>query len=282
MSHALPVSRFHADPSQCTRCGLCVADCPANIIRLESGGVPRITPEDDADCIYCQHCLAICPVAAISVAGKIPGDSRPLEKTGAADAAAIERAIYARRSVRKFAAEPVDAATIRRILNVVAHAPTAVNARDLHSTVVSGADAMAALRKRTCEALASLGERLPEDVRWMGSVARQWLDGGADGIFRDAPHLIVMTGGPNQVHTKVDSVIALSYFDLYASAQGIGTTWCGMFDTVLRIVPESKTWLGIPEEREIGYAMLFGKAAVRYARTAQHGPADVDIVERLL
>ena len=31
--------------------------------------------------------------------------------------------------------------------------------------------------------------------------------------------------------------------------------------------------LGIPEDHLIGYVMVFGKPAVHYARTVQHGPA---------
>ncbi len=122
---------------------------------------------------------------------------------------------------------------------------------------------------------------IPEDQRWIVSVARSWLDGGEDGIFRNAPHVIVVTGGKGQIHTKVDSVIALSYFELAAVSLGVGTTWCGMFDNVLRSVPESRKWLGIPGDHDIGYTMLFGNARVRYARSAQHGPASLNMVKGL-
>lgn len=279
MSAELPLSLFRVDADKCTGCGLCVADCPGGILALENS-LPRMKPEDDGDCLACQHCLAICPVAAVSVAGRNPADSRPTEYDRL-DPAAIERVIFARRSVRRFAPGIVEPETIRRLLDAANHAPTAVNARDLHFTVVSGAEAMGELRKRSCERLVALGDALPEDRRWIADVARDWLNGGEDGIFRDAPHVVVATGGKGQVHAKVDSVIALSYFEFLAVAQGVGTTWCGMFDTVLRSVPESRRWLGIPEDHEIGYTMLFGPAGVRYARSAQHAPADVTIVGEL-
>ena len=176
----------------------------------------------------------------------------------------------------------MDEQTLRRVLDIVNHAPTAVNARDLHFTVVSGMDAMADLRKRTCEALVTNAARIAAHSQWIVAVAQSWLDGGEDGIFRNAPHVIVVSGGKGQILPKIDGVIALSYFDLYASSLGIGTTWCGMFDTVLRQVPESRRWLGIPDDHEIGYAMLFGKAGIRYARSAQHAPADATILKGLV
>ncbi|MDR2893058.1 MAG: nitroreductase family protein [Deltaproteobacteria bacterium] len=264
------------DPKKCTGCGLCIADCPTRIIKMENG-IPGIKPENDDECIVCQHCLAICPTAAVTVGGKLPANSRALE---AVDATALEMAILARRSVRQFSGE-VDEQTLRRVMDIVNHAPTAVNARDLHFTIVSGMEAMAELRKRTCEALIKDAARIDASRQWIVSVARLWLNRGVDGIFRNAPHIVVVSCGKEQVHPKVDSVIALSYFDLYASSLGIGTTWCGMFDTVLRQLPESRSWLGIPDDHEIGYAMLFGKTGVRYARAAQHSPAGVKILKGL-
>ena len=277
MTNELPVSRFRADPGKCTACGLCVADCPARIIELENS-VARVAPANDADCIGCQHCLAICPTAAVTVVGKNPADSRRVER---ADPVALERAILGRRSVRQFAAGNVAPETFRRVVDIVAHAPTGVNMRELRLSVVLDRDVMDGLRRRVCEALAGLGDRVDEEQRWIVDLARDWLNGGADGIFRDAPHVVVASAGPGQVCKIPDCLIALSYFDLYASVNGIGTTWCGMFDAVLRLVPESRKWMGIPDDHEIGYAMLFGPAGVRYARSAQHDPADVNVVERL-
>ncbi len=277
MSTALPLSRFRVDAEKCTGCGLCAGDCPAEILEM-AGGVPAMKPENDGECLACQHCLAICPAAAVSVAGRNSADSRPVETL---DAAAVDRVVFARRSVRKFAPEPVAAETIRELIDIAAHAPTAVNARDLHFTVVSGHDAMRELRRRGCERLVALRNTLPEERRWIADAAQVWLNGGPDGIFRDAPHAVVVSGGSGQVHTKVDSVIALSYFEFCAVARGIGTVWCGMFDTMLRSVPESRTWLGIPGDREIGYTMLFGNPGIRYARSAQYGPASLHMVDRI-
>ena len=69
---------FVVDMQRCTRCGLCVADCPARIITLPDDGYPKIPREKEGSCYRCQHCLAICPPGAVSILGLKPTDSRPL------------------------------------------------------------------------------------------------------------------------------------------------------------------------------------------------------------
>ncbi len=92
---------------------------------------------------------------------------------------------------------------------------------------------------------------------------------------------MVVSGGPQGACKIPDCLIALSYFDLYAQANGIGTTWCGIIDTVLRFYPEIRKWLGLPDDHELGYAMLFGPAGVTYPRAAQHPAEDVFVVDAL-
>lgn len=52
------------DESICVKCGLCVRECPRQIIRKEQGGFPEISPDE---CIGCGACRSICPVQAISI-----------------------------------------------------------------------------------------------------------------------------------------------------------------------------------------------------------------------
>ncbi|MCD8141278.1 MAG: nitroreductase family protein [Planctomycetaceae bacterium] len=277
MSTALPLSQFHADPAKCTACGQCVLDCPAHIIHVVDG-VATVKPEDDAECIGCQHCLAICPYAAVSVVGKKPEDSLP---TGTCDPEALDRLIRSRRSVRQFTPGVVDPALLNQILETVSHAPTGVNMRDLLFTVVHAPEAMDALRDKLYSTLIEKAASIPPDYAWLVERAKLWVDEEVDATFRTAPHLLVVTAGPEQVCKVADCVIALSYFDLYAQANGIGTTWCGMMEGILRWFPESRSWLGIPDNHEIGYAMLFGPQGVRYPRTAQHDAAAIRFVEKV-
>jgi len=50
--------------SVCVKCGLCVMECPRQIISKEEGSFPQISSED---CIGCGTCQAVCPVQAITI-----------------------------------------------------------------------------------------------------------------------------------------------------------------------------------------------------------------------
>lgn len=268
----MPVSCFHADPEKCTACGACVKDCPTEIIEIRDN-IAVVVPERNAECIGCQHCLAICPVAAASVEGRLPEDSRPVAPF---DPVGLDNLIRSRRTVRKFAPGTVDRDLLQRVLETVMYAPTGCNARNLRYTIVYEKTKMDAVREATCRAMVDYAERNPDTSDWiLMDYARKWLNGGQDRIFRGAPHLLVVTAGPEQVCKAADCLIALSYFDLYATANGIGTVWCGAFDGVMRMIPESRRWLDIPEDHELGYAMLFGPNGTHYPRTIQRDIGDV-------
>ena len=70
--------KFTVDPVLCTRCGMCVRDCPAQIIKQDGAALPDIAEDQELQCYQCQHCLAICPTAALSILGRNPADSLPL------------------------------------------------------------------------------------------------------------------------------------------------------------------------------------------------------------
>ena len=278
-AHILPISRFSADPEKCIACGLCVRDCPAGIIVITEQ-TASIPPENDGDCIGCQHCLAACPTAAVSVMGKKPGDSLSLADFEP-DAENLETLMRGRRSVRQFMPEPVPVDVLKRLLEITSYAPTGVNARRRRFTVIRERAVMDAFRERICRKLADSAASIPEEASWMVEMADDWLSGGDDGIFRSAPHLLMASTAADSPCSDVDAVIALSYFDLIAQANGVGTVWAGMVHNILRFFPECREWLGIPADHVIGYAILFGIPTVDYARTAQYGPEEVVMLESL-
>ena len=54
----------HVDENTCIQCGLCVGECPREIIIKEFGEFPIISEDK---CIGCGKCASVCPVHAISM-----------------------------------------------------------------------------------------------------------------------------------------------------------------------------------------------------------------------
>lgn len=269
---------FKVSKADCTVCGLCVADCPANIIAMENG-YPAVNADREARCYKCEHCLAICPTGAISILGVDPARSTPI-KDAFPTATQMEALIKGRRAVRRYKDEDLDPALIQKLLDVAWHAPTGKNDRKVRLTVIDNKDVLARFRSETLDALERVADagKLPPGMERFAEFARLWKKDKVDILFRGAPHLLVASAPKDCACPQADCFIALSYFELYAQAQGVGTVWDGLFKWTTEIIPQLQKRLGIPDDHVIGYAMAFGSPAVRYTRTVQHAPANISRV----
>jgi nitroreductase/NAD-dependent dihydropyrimidine dehydrogenase PreA subunit len=268
--------QFEINQGKCISCGLCVADCPARIIAMVDG-TPAIAPENRATCYKCQHCLAVCPTAAVSILGLRPEDSLQLNGV-LPNPDLMETLIKGRRSVRHYQQENLDPALLERLLQVAWYAPTGINSRQVRFTVVDDRAKLAALHEEIMAGMSRLVQNnvLPAGLEFMANIVQLWEEKGVDTFFRGAPHLLIASAPQDGVSPLPDCLIALSYFDLFAQANGVGTLWDGLAKIALNdLVPETRKTLGIPEDHLVGYAMVFGKPAVHYPRGVQRGPANI-------
>lgn len=263
---------FEVNRERCTRCGSCSQDCPSRIIAMDDDGFPSIASEKEPSCLRCEHCLAICPTGAISILGYSPEASLSL-KGGYPDPLQLETLIKGRRSVRRYKPENLDPSLLDRLLDVAWHAPTGVNSRQVRFTVLDDRLKVARLRDEVMDGLMRLDREgaLPPSKAYYTRFIRIWEKHGVDLIFRDAPHLLIASAPKSLSTPKEDCMIALTCFELYAQAQGIGTLWNGLVTWAIdQLLPDSRRSLGIPDDHLFGYAMIFGKPAVHYMRTVQH------------
>lgn len=261
---------FKIDKAKCTQCGLCAADCPTLVINPKSE-FPEIKEGKEEQCIKCQHCLAICPTGALSIWGKDPADSIAVEKN-VIEPEALSKLVKTRRSIRRFKSEAVEQEVIHELLATAAYAPTGHNKNAVLFSVIDDQNELAKLREKTYAAIKRVFEegKLPERMAFMNDFQRLWYSKQVDVLFRNAPHLLIASA-PNTIATpETDGAIALTYFELLANSKGIGTLWNGFIKWILRdIVPELKTEVGIPEDHVIAGVLIFGKPAVKYARSVQ-------------
>jgi len=270
---------FTVNRQTCTRCGQCVADCPARIIAMEEG-VPTIAADKGSPVSRGQHGLSGARAGAVSILGVRPAGSRPLNGN-LPDPDKLETLIKGRRSVRRYLPENLEPELLQRLLDVAWHAPTGMNSRDVLFTVVDDRAKLAELRDRVMSGLGRLvrEERLPEGMEFFADFVRLWEEKGVDILFREAPHLLIASAPVQSASPVPDCLIALSYFELFAQSMGVGTVWNGLTKWAVNdLLPETRQSLGIPDDHAIGYVMSFGRPAFRYHRTVQHGPARINRV----
>jgi nitroreductase/NAD-dependent dihydropyrimidine dehydrogenase PreA subunit len=273
---------FKVNEDRCITCGQCVADCPAGCIVMEKGEFPVIP--DEKKCIGCQHCLAVCPTGAISIMGVDPDDSMDLQYE-MPTVHSLETLIKGRRSVRHYKKQPLEAATIKKLLEIAWHAPTGTNAQGVLFTATMTREATEALGK---EIYARLGQMIPgldpeKDTlahKYMRMAYGAYTEHGADVILRGAPHILIASAPGKIAVPTVDCVIALTHFELMAQTMGVGAVWDGMLTWCLaEFFPDLAERLGVPKAHKIGYCMVFGRPAVKYHRTVQRVPAKMNLVE---
>jgi len=265
---------FKVDEKTCTKCGLCVKDCPAVIIKMEDGGLPFIKAEDETKCYKCQHCLAVCPTASISILGVKPEDCIPAGEKPSPDK--VEALIRNRRTVRSYKDENVDPEKLSYLFKVAANAPTGKNDRQTTLHVIDNKEEMNKFREKvysTIEKMDSEG-KLTGEYSFFGTVAKMYR-GGNDIVFRGAPHLVVSSAPKTAASPVADGFIVLSYIELMASSMGLGTVWLGFLMYIFSFAPELKKELNIPEDHDISYPMLIGEPSVKHQRGVVRDDIDI-------
>lgn len=249
----------------CTGCGLCVAACPASLVRQAAPGTPPVALAGrEAHCIRCGHCAVVCPTGAFRHA-QLPQDGfSPLRRKELPDLAAVRRLLMARRSCRNYAPQPIPRDELLGLIEAVRHAPTGHNARDVGYVIVGGPERMDVLRQGVLEWMAAEVAAGTERaaVLHLAGAARAAAK-GKDVIFRGAPHVVVAYAPEQSISPALDAAIAASWLELAAAAGGYGACWCGYLVFALDAHPPLGQLLGIPQGHKGYAALLLGTPAIR-------------------
>jgi nitroreductase/NAD-dependent dihydropyrimidine dehydrogenase PreA subunit len=269
---------FEIDKEKCVRCGKCSKDCVSQIIKINSKNFPTINAVDEKFCIKCQHCLAICPVGAISILNKTPKNSEICENFPSDEQ--LLKLIKSRRSIRHYEPENLPLETMEKLKNMLKYPPTGCNHHKLHFSIIEDVEVMNRFRNRTNNKIKKMFLAAGENIvtKKFARYKKAFLEGN-DVIYRNAPHLIVVSSPINAPCANEDGIISLSYFELYAQSLGVGTLWCGFAQLCLKIFPDLCEFLEIPDNYKPVYVMLFGSTKTKYVRTTQPEEYDITTVK---
>ena len=264
--------KFEINREECIKCGLCIKDCVTDAIEQDNQGFPQMTSKDS--CINCQHCFAICPKGAIKFD---ENEAQNAESTNYDDILSL---IKSRRSVRQYKHENVSEEKLSKLKAMLKYIPTGCNSHSLHFSVVEDLAAMDEIRdKVNSKILNSFVYKIFAPIFNKFSKTKDALKNGEDIIFRNAPHMIVVSSPVTAPCATEDPIIALSYFELYAQHLGLGTCWCGFGQISVKLFPEICDILQIPKGYVPVGVMLFGEPAIKYQRIIQPKPYVISSVK---
>ncbi len=235
----------------CTKCNLCVLDCPAGIIKLSNDGAEIVSQ----GCIKCGHCVAICPKKCIVITGF---EEEPIEIDGETRINPEKFLMHmkARRSVRRFTDEKISRENIEMLIEAGQYSPTARNAQGVSYVVLQNNIA-------TYEKIAV---NIFVKIKKVVSKFTKVLDGivvDEDYLFKKAPLVIVIKST-----NKIDGALAASSMEIMAQSLGLGVFYSGMFSIVANNSPKLKKMLKIKGRDKVVTTLVIGHPKVKYQRTA--------------
>ncbi len=253
------------DPELCNDCGICVKVCSYSIICTDPSVKTPFVPEElGAYCSKCGHCEAFCPAGAI----ESKFETVHLECSGSpgpeVTAKGLGQYLAKRRSVRHYTPEAVDRETIEQIFDIVRYAPTGMNLQPVHWMIIHDKEKVRNITSMTIEWMEKVvsGEIEHPLKQVIPGIIRSY-EKGNDPICRGAPHLAIAHASEMMGTAKVDSLIAMSWFDIVAPSFGLGTCWAGFVSIAANEYKPLLDELELPEGHSFQYAIMFGHPAYK-------------------
>jgi nitroreductase/NAD-dependent dihydropyrimidine dehydrogenase PreA subunit len=268
---------FEVDREKCIRDGLCVAECPSRVIRLEAEDeLPAPEPDFHAYCIACGHCVAVCPTGAFKLDGLSPDQCPDVDKALQLTREQAEQFLRSRRSIRSFREKTVERAKLEKLLEMACYAPSAKNSQPWSWTVVENPAEVRRLAAMVVEWMRAVMQSQPEFAAAVSfpRVVAAW-DQGLERVCRGAPHVIVAHADKGYRHGAEDTALALSYLELYAPMLGLGACWGGYFYAAVNAHPPLFDALKLPAGHRAFGAVMLGYPKFRYQRLPRRRPPKV-------
>jgi nitroreductase len=156
---------------------------------------------------------------------------------------------------------------LTELIEVARYAPSGHNLQPARWLVVYDKEEVQRLAALVVDWLRDLCCRQPQLAAAMhvDRLLSAW-EAGTDRICRGAPHLVMVHADERGRTAQTDGVIAMTYFDLMASARGLGTCWAGYFNRAATVWPPLVEALALPEGHRPVATMMVGYPRFRYRR----------------
>ncbi len=249
---------------KCSNCQACIKECTTGNYTLdeELGQVNF----KGSTCILCGHCIAVCPENAINYEG-FKGVALDFEDSS--DSVTPEtmfKLILSKRSVRQYKKKEVPIETLKKVIESIRYAPTAINLRIMKCILISGEQKMGEFIDSLIDEIYTGEER---------NNLKKSRENGEDPFFHNAPHLIILHS--NSMFYEIDATIAITYAMLYAETLGLGSCWIGGIQKFLAANKEkTKKILGV--STKISAIMTIGFPGVKFKRSAPRPPMKLKIM----
>lgn len=269
----------------CNDCGLCREICPL----IRSIGFESLEdPLARYACLKCGQCTAICPSGAISVlslgpavpSGKLPPAAETLEL------------IKARRSVRAFKKQEIDAGDLAKLIEAVKYSPTGHNTCHNALMIIQSKEILEKISRICVDMLKKTAFFIDKPVfrsvfkRAMGKrsydtisklllftdLQDQMAEKGEDPVLFNAPALMLFLASRSEIMSHTEADLAAQTVALLSPTLNIGTCYAGLVMLAFS-GPGSggiRKIVEIPEGYDVFNALVLGYPRHRFDKIPDH------------
>ena len=256
------------DQEKCNRDGICVAECPAQLLEIiEDGDFPTPTVDFSDTCLKCGHCVAVCPNGALSLDWLTSDECPSIRGDLELSPEQAEQFLRSRRSVRIFKDEPIPREKLEKLIQIACYAPSAKNYQPWHWIVVENPAQVAKFDSMIVDWMRKVikADPVAAEKLKLPRTVMLWEQGRYKPL-RNAPHLFIVHVERTWAFGVEDTTLALSYVELFAKTLGLGATWSGYFYSAYNNYAPLAKALPVPENHKVVGAMMIGKPKFKYHR----------------
>lgn len=267
------MSLITVNEEKCIKCGMCVEECPLGVLKLESTGPKEVNPDA---CFACGHCVAICPKEAIDNNKSPLAMQTEKEEIPKLNAEEAKNFIRARRSIRSYKNTPVEREKLIQLVDVAHLAPTASNSQGISYLIIDDKKVI----QLAVEECINWFENDPTWSKMLSGMIKGYKANKVDTILRDAPSIILTLADDDFYNGRENSILSLSYLELYAPSLGLGSCWAGVFEICARSENSPMYEIfNIPEKKKITGVVMVGYPKYSYKRFTDRQPLSASFYE---
>lgn len=178
----------------------------------------------------------------------------------------VIEAIYERRAIREYSAEPVDEAQLRALIDAAIQAPSAMNRQPWSFCVVRDEEVL-----QTVSDAAKRHLLLSSPAGLVSHHFEEMLSQSAFHIFYHAPAMILISATEDGPWAQTDCALAAQNLMLAAHGSGLGSCWIGFAQGWLATA-EGKALLGLPSVYVPVAPIIIGHPVKQAARVPRSEP----------
>lgn len=258
------------DSEKCIKCGLCVKECPGYVLKLGKSGPEEAFPEA---CMVCGHCVAVCPKEAIDHINTPLSKQTSIKNFTQLTPEQGELFLRSRRSIRNYKEGTVEREKLKALVNVAHYAQSGHNLQGVSYVVIED---KSILQQAVAIVIAAF-----EKYHVLDHITKLYHEEGVDPILRGAPCLVLTIADGSFERGRENSIIALTYLELYAPTLGLGSCWAGMLERIAMMEGSPLLELfQIPENKKITGAVMVGYPKYTYPRLVDRNTLDVTFINQ--